>query len=140
MKDELQEFSAQWVKKLRHQSGYTQEQFARAIGATSVTISRWERGIEPPSSRFRNKLLELSRGQAEKRMLNQLPKEEILLDPGIPFHSGLPAKGLIGRAVLLEKCKRWLQSHTGTLVLQGTYGVGKTSLASLVFLPAKWQD
>ena len=47
MKDELQEFSAQWVKKLRHQSGYTQEQFARAIGATSVTISRWERGIEP---------------------------------------------------------------------------------------------
>lgn len=141
MKDEFQEFSASWVKKLRLQLGYTQEQFASAIGATAVTISRWERGVEPPSLRFRDKLIRLSKGQTEKRSFNQLqlPGAQFLLDPGIPFHSGLPARGLIGREALLEKCKRWLQSHTGIVVLQGTYGVGKTSLAAALALDKEVQ-
>jgi len=103
---------------LRLQSGYTQEQFASAIGATAVTISRWERGIEPPSLRFRDKLIRLSKGQIEKRTFNHLQSlsAPFVLDPGIPFHSGLPAKGLIGSCMSKTPCA--YKNYWETLLLR----------------------
>lgn len=35
------------LKTIRVKLGLTQEQLAREIGVTSVTISRWERGVAP---------------------------------------------------------------------------------------------
>jgi DNA-binding XRE family transcriptional regulator len=137
MNEEYRQYSAPWIKKLRLQLGYTQEQFARVIGASTITVSRWERGTEYPSVRFQGKLWDLSNGQPEKRMPAQTG--QLLFDPTIPFHSGLPTKGLIGRDAMFERSKRWLQSHTGTFVLQGGYGVGKTSLAVALVLDKEVQ-
>jgi len=35
------------LKVIRERLGYTQLEFAKKIGVTSVTISRWERGVAP---------------------------------------------------------------------------------------------
>jgi tetratricopeptide (TPR) repeat protein/transcriptional regulator with XRE-family HTH domain len=137
MNEEFKQFSPPWIKQLRFQMGYTQEQFARAIGASTITVSRWERGTEYPSARFQEKLLDVRKGQVEKRM--PAPAGQLLFDPTIPFHSGLPTKGLIGREALFERSKRWLQSHTGAFVLQGAYGAGKTSLAVALVLDKEVQ-
>jgi tetratricopeptide (TPR) repeat protein/transcriptional regulator with XRE-family HTH domain len=137
MNEEFKQFSASWIKKLRLQLGCTQEQFAHAIGASTITVSRWERGMEYPSTRFQGKLEDLSKGHLEKR--TPTLAGQFLFDPTIPFHSGLPTKGLIGREALFERSKRWLQSHTGTFVLQGAYGVGKTSLAVALVLDKEVQ-
>jgi tetratricopeptide (TPR) repeat protein/transcriptional regulator with XRE-family HTH domain len=137
MNEEFKQFSAPWIKKLRLQLGCTQEQFAHTIGTSTITISRWERGMKYPSMRFQGKLLDLSKGPPEKRA--PTVAGQFLFDPTIPFHSGLPTKGLIGREALFERSKRWLQSHTGTFVLQGAYGAGKTSLTVALALDKEVQ-
>lgn len=35
---------AEWVKRLRAHAGMTQEEFARALDISNVTVSRWETG------------------------------------------------------------------------------------------------
>lgn len=37
------------MKAIREALGCTQEQFASRIGVTSMTVSRWERGVAPPT-------------------------------------------------------------------------------------------
>lgn len=37
------------IKQIREALGLTQEDFAREIGATGITVSRWERGKARPS-------------------------------------------------------------------------------------------
>ncbi len=37
------------IKQIRETLGLTQEDFAREIGATGITVSRWERGKAKPS-------------------------------------------------------------------------------------------
>ena len=36
------------IKALRAEAGLTQAEFARAIGADSISVSRWERGVYTP--------------------------------------------------------------------------------------------
>lgn len=52
--------TAQQVKALREQLGLTQAEFAREVGTTSLSVSRWERGIYKPSRVADRLLRELS--------------------------------------------------------------------------------
>jgi len=44
-------FKKEEIKFIRERLGMTQEEFARKIGVTITTISRWERGDCLPKSR-----------------------------------------------------------------------------------------
>jgi DNA-binding transcriptional regulator YiaG len=37
------------LKRLRTQLGFTQEEVARTLGVSWITVSRWERGVSRPS-------------------------------------------------------------------------------------------
>lgn len=47
------------IKALRLLYGVTQEQFARLIGATTVTINRWEMGKSSPSNPYLKEMKQL---------------------------------------------------------------------------------
>ena len=49
------------IKQIREALGLSQEDFAREIGATSITVSRWERGKAKPSRMARQRLEQLAR-------------------------------------------------------------------------------
>ena len=40
--------TAQEIKELRQRSGWTQERFARELGVSVMTVSRWETGKQKP--------------------------------------------------------------------------------------------
>ena len=44
----LQPMKSQEIKKLRKQMGYTQKQFAEALGVSFAAVNRWERGHNAP--------------------------------------------------------------------------------------------
>jgi len=47
------------IKEIRQEMGLTQEKFARMVGVTVTTISRWERGQVAPHQLAVDKILEL---------------------------------------------------------------------------------
>lgn len=49
------------IKELRESLGMTQEQFAREIGVSFSTVSRWETGRGKPSPLARRRIEELRR-------------------------------------------------------------------------------
>jgi transcriptional regulator with XRE-family HTH domain len=55
------------LKVWRKQNGYTQADLARALGVTSLTVSRWERGDRQMASFLRLALEALERRGGEKR-------------------------------------------------------------------------
>jgi DNA-binding transcriptional regulator YiaG len=40
------------IKAIRHALGLTQSEFATTLGATQVTVSRWETGLNPPRGAY----------------------------------------------------------------------------------------
>jgi DNA-binding transcriptional regulator YiaG len=55
------------VVKLRERLGYTQRQLAERIGATQVTVSRWETGAHPPRGANLKALRDLTAKRKGKR-------------------------------------------------------------------------
>jgi DNA-binding transcriptional regulator YiaG len=49
------------IRRLRQREGLTQEQFARLLGVTWTTISRWENGKSKPSPLAVSQLTRLNR-------------------------------------------------------------------------------
>ena len=47
----------QTIREARMARGWTQEYLARELGVSSITVSRWERGV-PPAQRHRQLLAE----------------------------------------------------------------------------------
>ncbi|WP_423787720.1 helix-turn-helix domain-containing protein, partial [Klebsiella pneumoniae] len=45
-----------WIRHQRSRRGWTQQEVANKIGATPLTVSRWERGQETPRPSFQDKL------------------------------------------------------------------------------------
>jgi len=126
---------SQWLKRQRALHNLTQQELAQKIGATPLTVSRWERGIATPRSYSLKQLLaffsaqeELSRGTMSDDDHNGKVPASFLYDPSIP-PLPTPTTGLVGRAEILNKVRSWLCSHRDALALQGMYGVGKTALA-----------
>lgn len=55
--------TAQEIRSLRKALGMTQEQFARAVGVSLMTVSRWERGVYEPLPVFVGRIEELRNGR-----------------------------------------------------------------------------
>ena len=63
------QITAQEIKDLRKALGRTQEELARLIGATSMSVFRWETGRSAPIPSYQEKLKKLQewvRGQGGK--------------------------------------------------------------------------
>ena len=54
------------IRSLRESLGMTQDQFARAVGVSFSTVSRWETGRGSPSPLARRRVVELRANMAEK--------------------------------------------------------------------------
>ena len=52
----MNEWTPENIKRVRQKVQMTQEDFAHAIGVTTFTINRWERGCNVPSASAREKL------------------------------------------------------------------------------------
>lgn len=50
------------VKQLRHSLCLDQAEFAESIGVSQASISRWERGIDAPGKKARERLTDLTKG------------------------------------------------------------------------------
>jgi DNA-binding transcriptional regulator YiaG len=49
------------TKRIREQLFMTQDEFAKAIGVSVVSVSKWERGINKPTLKFLKVIVELAR-------------------------------------------------------------------------------
>jgi len=63
------------VKTLRSQVGFSQEQLARLVGASWVTVSRWERSLAKPNPETQARLRRLSK--LVQRVGNALPPDDL---------------------------------------------------------------
>jgi putative transcriptional regulator len=55
------------IRMLRKQIGYTQEDFAKLLGVSFVTVNRWENGVAQPSRLAWQKILEIEENPPEKK-------------------------------------------------------------------------
>lgn len=70
---EREYFGPEQILAIRNALGMTQEEFARVMGTTTTSISRWERGISNPS-KMAIKLLKqmLIEARKEQQLFNSL--------------------------------------------------------------------
>ncbi|MEO7020474.1 MAG: tetratricopeptide repeat protein [Ktedonobacteraceae bacterium] len=130
----------QRLKRERELRGWSQARVAEAIGTTTLTVGRWERGEAMPYPSFREKLCVLFGKDVEALgLLTAAQQEDVpahtvpalpMRDPAIPC---LPLRNarLIGREDLLLSLKKRLceEARPTMAALHGLPGVGKTSLA-----------
>jgi DNA-binding transcriptional regulator YiaG len=55
------------LKTIRLALGFSQQKFADMIGATQVTMSRWDMGASPPTGAYLRALIELEKKTISKR-------------------------------------------------------------------------
>lgn len=138
------------LKRERELRGWSQQELADHIGATLLSVSRWERGETVPTPVYRHLLCDLFECNAvalgfvapatdEQPWVATTSEGEEVADPaGISWkmpHAWTPAPlgdGLIGRARVLEDVvSRLAQAETTlSVTLTGLPGVGKSALAS----------
>ena len=147
--------NAQWSKRLRQERirhNWRQQDLADQLGTSVVTVKRWERGRQLPSSYFRQKLCALFEKSAEElgfvlddapsaeATAVEAPKEESVSSSSseeatlwnVPFPRN---PFFTGREDVLADLHRLL-THTSTIAaltqsyaLSGLGGIGKTHLA-----------
>lgn len=61
-----------FIRKLREQLGYTQEEFAKILGTRQVSISSWERGRCKPMTPNALKIIKLAGKHSIKVTLEDL--------------------------------------------------------------------
>src|SRR5579859_6750247 len=125
---------------LRAKHNFSRPQLADLVGATTLTLGRWERGEAVPRKYYRDKLCEVlecneeelgfPKGPASLTITNT-PQDLItpLYDVAIPF---APTHPLVGREHDLTRIKATLRETESSVILtalNGLPGVGKTRLA-----------
>ena len=68
------------LASLRHALGLTQDELAHVLGATAITISRWERNVSQPSPVIAKALLAFVGTKPHRRHLARL--RVVLATPG----------------------------------------------------------
>jgi transcriptional regulator with XRE-family HTH domain len=122
----------------RQARGWTQKEVAERIGATELSVSRWERGTHAPSPFYRFRLCalfglseaDLGIGPQDVAAAGETQAPAGVWDPSIP----LPPVGrhaLVGRALLLARLKAQVLAAAplARCGVHGLPGVGKTALA-----------
>jgi transcriptional regulator with XRE-family HTH domain/tetratricopeptide (TPR) repeat protein len=127
------------IATLRAKHNFSQQKLADLVGATKLTLGRWERGEAVPRKYSRDKLCEVLGCDEEDLGFSQgsvslvttdMPQDliEPIDDVAIPF---APKHPLVGREQDLIRIKAALWKTEGGVVLialNGLPGVGKTSL------------
>lgn len=54
---------AEWVRHVRSSLGYTQEELAKALETSQVTVARWESGANQPSRYYKRAIERLAQSQ-----------------------------------------------------------------------------
>ena len=128
------------IATLRAKYNFSQQKLADLVGATKLTLGRWERGEAVPRKYYQDKLCGVLKCNEEDLGFSQgpsslvatsIPQElaEPIDDVAIPFALKHP---LVGREQDLIRIKAALWETESSVVLaalNGLPGVGKTSLA-----------
>jgi len=85
------------VRELRERLGLTQETFAREVGVSAMTISRWERGLAGPTQLARKQLEALERRAAREGKASA----------GVPGQSGRAPDGFLRMARGRREAATW---------------------------------
>jgi len=115
------------LRQERIRRSWRQRDLAEQLGTTVVTVKRWERGYQQPSTYFRVKLCTLFGKSAEELGLASDAVVWSVPFPRNPFFTG--------RDLVLEQMhaaltgKPPMAAHTRSYALHGLGGMGKTQLA-----------
>lgn len=110
------------VGALRRALGVTQQELATLLGVSSVTVSRWERGVSTPTRRIRLRLDELAQQ-------SHGPSSGRTTVAGVLRTSLAPSRSFVGRDTELAATRQALERDR-LVTLVGPGGVGKTRLAA----------
>src|SRR5215471_15526122 len=120
------------LRHARRKRNWTQADLARALGTTSITVSRWELGVQQPVPHFREKLRQLFGATLEELGLASSDQEEA----SVPRELPRPAADFTGRDAELADLLALLdppRPDDGLPVLisaiDGMGGIGKSALA-----------
>lgn len=118
------------LRQERIERNWRQRDLAEQLGTTVVTVKRWERGYQQPSSYFRTKLCVLFGKSAEELGLvpNEAPEDTAFWSIPFPRNPFFTGRGLVLKqlhAILTSKPTMATRSYS----LHGLGGIGKTQLA-----------
>lgn len=74
------------IKRLRDAQGYTQQQLAKAVGVSHVTISQWEGGITTPKAKYMPNLAKALRVSVNSLMSSDISN----IEPGPSVRGKVP--------------------------------------------------
>lgn len=123
------------LKQARLKRGWTQEDVAAEIGAEAFTVGRWERGTQPPSLYYQQKLCKLFGMSVEE--LGFL-KEKMIASEMVQIVSGIWNVPYERNPYFIDQKKQVQHLHTlfhaeetgvRQVCISGLGGVGKTQLA-----------
>lgn len=109
-----------YIKAIRQASNLSQEQFAKAIGTTPVTINRWENGKSKPNKIAQKQLYEFCKEQGVNLVEMILKsKEHTQMDDRLILYHG-SKKGITGEIAPIsrEQCDFGKGFYMGTTALQ----------------------
>lgn len=109
-----------YIRAIRQASNLSQEQFAKAIGTTPVTINRWENGKSKPNKIAQKQLYEFCKEQSVNLVDMILKsKEQIQVDGRLILYHG-SKKGITGEIAPIsrEQCDFGKGFYMGTTALQ----------------------
>jgi tetratricopeptide (TPR) repeat protein/transcriptional regulator with XRE-family HTH domain len=119
------------LRRARVERNWTQEDVARAVGTSSITVSRWELGVQQPVPFFRDKLCRLFGTSAQE--LGLLPEAG---PAAVPRELPRPPADFTGRTAELARLRQLLDPDEGRAdapvvvsAVDGMAGVGKSALA-----------
>lgn len=140
------------LRLARERKGWTQEQLAEQIGASAISVHRWEGGAAFPNHYYRQKLCDLFGLDVEALGLVPVVSASSSQAAGNQYEASFPGKGaspdllaesipplvpplprkLIGRHEVLAALKERLLAadQPKVIALSGLPGVGKTTILS----------
>jgi len=117
-----------YVREERKKLKWTQQDLATRLRISSVTVTRWERGLALAHPQMQQSVMKLFAGEEEDGGTYSIPLPEIYDSVAIP-DLPIPETGLIGREQLVHGLTLMFHTHSGSFALWGMYGAGKTALA-----------
>ena len=123
------------IKALREALGLSQEQLARHLGVSFVSVSRWERGLAKPSPLATEKL-----DQIRREWEDELSPEDIILKKGeLVFPKKSSQESSFGRAIIDLSLYDWIEKHRPGYTLNWAiikpYGRGRLQVTRIGVKP-----